>query len=58
MHVVVLGSGGAASSIVDALVESGASSVAVHARNHEQVEDLSGRYTNVFATCSSTVQWT
>jgi len=48
MHVVVLGSGGAASSIVDALVESGASSVAVHARNHEQVEDLSGRYTNVF----------
>ena len=48
LHVVVLGSGGAARAIVDALVGDGASSVAVHARSSDQVENLSGRYTNVF----------
>jgi len=48
LHVVVLGSGGAARSIVDALVAAGVSSVAVHARSNDQVEDLSGRYANVY----------
>jgi shikimate dehydrogenase len=48
MHVVVLGSGGAARSVVDALVSDGVSSVAVHARSNDQVEDLSGRYANVY----------
>lgn len=48
MHVVVLGSGGAARGIIDALVNDGVSSVAVHARSSDQVASLSGRYANVF----------
>jgi shikimate dehydrogenase len=48
LHVVVLGSGGAARAIVDALVEHGVNSVAVHARSSDQVQDLSARYPNVF----------
>lgn len=48
-HAVVLGSGGAASAIVDALVESGVSSVVIHARNEAKVEELRLRYRNVFS---------
>ena len=47
MHVVVLGSGGAARAIIDALVSNGVSSVAVHARSSDQVAELSSRYANV-----------
>lgn len=49
-HAVVLGSGGAASAIVDALVHHGAASVVVHARNEAKVEALRGRYQNVFSS--------
>lgn len=48
MHVVVLGAGGAARGIVDALVEAGASSVSVHARNGQKAEALASRHANVF----------
>jgi shikimate dehydrogenase len=48
-HAVVLGAGGAASSILDALIERGASSVVVHGRNEQRVEDLAGRYPNAFS---------
>jgi shikimate dehydrogenase len=47
-HVVVLGAGGAASAIVDALVAHGASSVVIHARNEARVEALTRRYPQVF----------
>ncbi|MDE3008020.1 MAG: shikimate dehydrogenase [Acidobacteriota bacterium] len=46
-HVVVLGAGGAASAIVDALVNYGVSSVVVHARNETRVEELTLRYPQV-----------
>jgi len=49
-HAVVLGSGGAASAVVDALVRHGASSVVIHARNDVNVEELRGRYQNVFSS--------
>ncbi len=48
-HVVVLGAGGAASAILDALVAHDASSVVVHGRNEQKVETLTGRYPNVFS---------
>ncbi len=48
LHVVVLGSGGAASGIIDALVHAQAHSITVHARNEEKVEGFARRYTNVF----------
>lgn len=48
LHAVVLGSGGAARAIVDALVAHGVSSVAVHARSTDQVDQLSAAYPNVF----------
>lgn len=48
LHAVVLGSGGAARAVVDALVSQGASSVAVHARSSDQVDQLSAAYPNVF----------
>jgi shikimate dehydrogenase len=47
-HVVVLGAGGAASAIVDALVRAGVASVAVHARNEVKVDALASRYANVY----------
>jgi shikimate dehydrogenase len=47
-HVVVLGAGGAAQSIVDGLVRAGAASIAVHARNQSKVDTLVAGYTNVF----------
>jgi shikimate dehydrogenase len=48
-HAVVLGAGGAASSIVDALVHHGVASAVVHARNEAKVAELTGRYQNVFS---------
>ncbi|HUY17473.1 MAG TPA: hypothetical protein VMV11_07915 [Acidimicrobiales bacterium] len=49
-HAVVLGAGGAASAVVDALVHHGVASVVVHARNEVKVDELSGRYANVFSS--------
>jgi shikimate dehydrogenase len=49
-HVVVLGAGGAASAIVDALVDHGAASVAVLGRTSSKVEALAARYSNVFSS--------
>jgi shikimate dehydrogenase len=46
-HVVVLGSGGAASAIVDGLVRHDVASVAVHGRNEAAVEELVARHSNV-----------
>ena len=48
-HVVVLGAGGAASAIVDALVQHGASSIVVHGRNEERVMAIAHRYDRVYA---------
>jgi shikimate dehydrogenase len=48
-HVVVLGAGGAASAIVDALVHHGAASVAVLGRTESKVVALTNRYPNVFS---------
>jgi shikimate dehydrogenase len=47
-HVVLLGSGGAASAIIDGLVRAGVASVAVHARNEAKVEALVARYDHVY----------
>lgn len=47
-HAVVLGAGGAARAIVDALVGAGASTVVVHGRTLTNVEVLTARYDNVF----------
>ncbi|MCU1362420.1 MAG: aroE [Acidimicrobiaceae bacterium] len=49
-HVVVLGAGGAASAIVDALVRYGAASVVVHGRTAAKVDALVQRYSNVHAS--------
>jgi shikimate dehydrogenase len=49
-HVVVLGAGGAASAIVDALVYHGAASVAVLGRTQSKVEALADRFPNVFSS--------
>jgi shikimate dehydrogenase len=49
-HCVVLGAGGAASAIVDALVRYDASSIVVHGRTEAKVEALAQRYTNVHAS--------
>lgn len=48
-HVVVLGAGGAASAIVDALIQHGASSVVVHGRNEARVMAIAHRYDRVYA---------
>jgi shikimate dehydrogenase len=48
-HAVVLGAGGAASAIVDALVHHGVASAVVLARNEARVEELASRYKNVFS---------
>jgi shikimate dehydrogenase len=48
-HVVILGAGGAASAIVDALVRHGIASAVVLARNEAKVDELTGRYRNVFS---------
>lgn len=47
-HVAVLGAGGAASAIVDALVQHRAASVAVLGRTGSRVEAIVNRYSNVF----------
>jgi len=49
-HAVVLGAGGAASAIVDALVHHGVASVVIHARNEAKVEALCHRYQDVFSS--------
>jgi shikimate dehydrogenase len=49
-HVVVLGAGGAASAIVDALVRSDAASVVVHGRTESKVATLTERYANVHSS--------
>jgi shikimate dehydrogenase len=46
-HAVVLGAGGAARAVVDALVEGGVASVSVLARRAEAAEDLAARYSVV-----------
>lgn len=48
MNVVVLGTGGAARAIVDALVAARVQSVALHARSAPAVADLSALYPNVY----------
>ncbi len=48
-HAVVLGAGGAASAIVDAVVEHAVASVVVLARNAARAGELQQRYQNVFA---------
>lgn len=48
-HAVILGAGGAASAIVDALVHHGVASAVVLARNEAKVNELVGRYQNVFS---------
>jgi shikimate dehydrogenase len=50
MHAVILGSGGAARAIVDALVHANANAVSVHGRNENNVASLRAKYPNVFAT--------
>ena len=47
-NVVVLGAGGVARAIVDALVEGGVESVALHGRSASNVQTISERYANVF----------
>lgn len=47
-HVKILGSGGSARGIIDALIAQGASSIAIHARNEKSVTEISERYKNVF----------
>jgi shikimate dehydrogenase len=49
-HCVVLGAGGAASAIVDALVRYDASSIVVHGRTEAKVAALTQRYANVHAS--------
>ena len=48
-HAVILGSGGAASAILDALVDYGVASVVVHGRNEEKIEELTRRYKNTYS---------
>jgi len=47
-HVVVLGAGGVARAIVDALVAGGVESVSLHGRTASNVELIASRYANVF----------
>ncbi len=47
-HVVVLGAGGAARSIIRSLVQDGVSSIAVHGRSEENVNRACAPYSNVF----------
>ncbi|HUV57548.1 MAG TPA: shikimate dehydrogenase [Acidimicrobiales bacterium] len=47
-HVVVLGAGGAARAVIDALVFAGVSSVVVHGRTAANVEAITARHANVF----------
>jgi shikimate dehydrogenase len=47
-HAVVLGAGGAARAIVDALVEAGVATVVVHGRTAANVEAIAHQYPNVF----------
>lgn len=47
-HAVVLGAGGAARAIVDALVHAGVASVSLHGRTAANVQKLMDRYDNVF----------
>ena len=50
LRVVVLGAGGAARAIVDALIEAGAAEVAVVGRSRENVEWFTSRYEGVTAS--------
>lgn len=47
-HVVVLGAGGAASAIIEALIRHEAASVVVHGRSEHRVSDLVRRYPRVY----------
>jgi shikimate dehydrogenase len=47
-HVKVLGSGGAARGIVDALIQHNAASIVLHARNEAAVAEIQDAYRNVF----------
>lgn len=47
-HVVMLGAGGAARGIVDALVEAEVASVTVYGRTPARVDELTSRFENVF----------
>jgi len=47
MHVTVLGSGGSAHAIIDGVIDAGAESVSVHARNSEAVDSLCRQYEKV-----------
>jgi shikimate dehydrogenase len=49
-HAVVLGAGGAASAITDALVRREAASVVVHGRTESKVDALTQRYPNVHSS--------
>jgi shikimate dehydrogenase len=49
-HAVVLGTGGAARAVVEALVAHDVASVVVHGRNEERAEALASAYPNVFAS--------
>jgi len=49
-HAVILGSGGAASAILDALVDHGVASVVVHGRNEEKVEEITSRFKNAYSS--------
>jgi len=49
-HAVVLGAGGAASAIVDALVAHGVQSIVVHGRTPSKVDALVQRYANVHSS--------
>ena len=49
-HVVVLGAGGAASAIVDALVDHGVGSVAVLGRTQARADALAARYAQVYSS--------
>jgi shikimate dehydrogenase len=47
MHVVVIGSGGAARAIIDALVHEGVASISLLGRNHVAIAELMQRYAQV-----------
>jgi shikimate dehydrogenase len=56
-HVVVVGAGGAAREIVDALVAAGVSSVSIIGRTSARVAELTGRYENVVAHVEEDAEW-
>jgi shikimate dehydrogenase len=56
-HVLVLGVGGAAREIVDALVDAGAPSVSILGRTGARVAELASRYDNVVALSDDETDW-